>query len=480
MHLPICGAGYLGVSSNLDASRSVNLYPEISPRDAKDVIALLGTPGTAPWAGFGSGVVRGTHVFGGLLYVVIGGKLYSLTAAGVMSAPLGTLQTSSGRVLMADNGLAASGVGGNQLMIIDGVAGYIYNISTAAFAAISGGGWPGNPIALAYIDGYFVVAPSGSMSAYASNLYDGTTWNALATSPISAAPDLIKCIFNMEQQLWIIKEYTSEVWYDAGVPTSQGFPFQRSGAAVLDYGTPAPWSAARGGNSLFFLANERHNDGGELVGVVQIVGQGGNPQVVSPPPINYRIGQLSTVVDAFGYCYSDGGHTFYVLTFPQGNATFVYDASTGLWHERSTWTGGAYAIGRHVGNCYAYFAGMHLIGDWQSGNIYKMQAGIYTDNGQPIVSVRTCQHVADKKDLQNIFIKRLHVDMETGVGGSAALSWSDDGGHTWSNDYTASIGAVGQYKARAVWRRLGVSRDRIFRVAVSDPVKRVILGAYGE
>ena len=169
-----------------------------------------------------------------------------------------------------------------------------------------------------------------------------------------------------------------------------------------------------------------------------------------------------------------------MLTFPQGNATFVYDASTGLWHERSTWTGGAYAIGRHVGNCYAYFAGMHLIGDWQSGNIYKMQAGIYTDNGQPIVSVRTCQHVADKKDLQNIFIKRLHVDMETGVGGSAALSWSDDGGHTWSNDYTASIGAVGQYKARAVWRRLGVSRDRIFRVAVSDPVKRVILGAYGE
>ena len=58
------------------------------------------------------------------------------------------------------------------------------------------------------------------------------------------------------------------------------------------------------------------------------------------------------------------------------------------------------------------------------------------------------------------------------------LSWSDDGGHTWSNDHPASLGVMGNYKNRAIWRRLGASRNRIFRIAISDPVKKVLIGAY--
>ena len=103
------------------------------------------------------------------------------------------------------------------------------------------------------------------------------------------------------------------------------------------------------------------------------------------------------------------------------------------------------------------------MGDWQTGNIYEMRSDAYTDDGNPLVAMRTCQHMADKQNLQNIFIHRLQVDMETGVGDEgwsgqtgidpqAALSWSDDGGHTWSTaTITASMGAAGRYKARAVW-----------------------------
>ena len=39
------------------------------------------------------------------------------------------------------------------------------------------------------------------------------------------------------------------------------------------------------------------------------------------------------------------------------------------------------------------------------------------------------------------------------------------------------MGAIGQTKARVIWRRLGRSRDRIFRVAITDPVKVVFMGA---
>jgi alpha-tubulin suppressor-like RCC1 family protein len=60
----------------------------------------------------------------------------------------------------------------------------------------------------------------------------------------------------------------------------------------------------------------------------------------------------------------------------------------------------------------------------------------------------------------------------------AYLSWSDDGGYTWSSDYAVSIGLLGQYKTRAIWRRLGYSRDRVFRVTIANAVKKVIVGAH--
>lgn len=500
MNIPFVGPTYNGRSSNIDASRSVNFYPETNPADSKSVIALIGTPGTVLWAQVGPFPVRGMHVFGGLLYIVAGGKLYSIDSTGAVSQALGQLATSAGRVAMGDNGLAVSGVGGNQLMIVDGAQGYIYNASTGTFTTISGGGWPAAGAGtLTYIDGYFVIANANSMSVSASNLYDGATWSALATSPISAAPDLAQAVINVHQQLWVIKQYTSEVWYDAGTPTTQGFPFSRISGAVVDYGTPAPASVARGDNSFFFLANQRNNDGGELVGVVEVSGY--VPQIITPPAIAYRIGRWPTLIDAFAYCYSAEGHTFYVLTSPSSSQTLVYDASTQMWHERSTWTGqilngatpanGAgmapQSFGRHVGNCYAGFDGMHLIGDWQNGNIYQMRSDVYEDNGLPQVSMRTSQHLWDKKGMENIFIRRLTLDMETGVGDGvtalqtgidpqAGLAWSDDGGHTWSNEYTASMGAAGRYRTRVIWRRLGYSRDRIFRVTISDPVKKILIG----
>jgi hypothetical protein len=65
------------------------------------------------------------------------------------------------------------------------------------------------------------------------------------------------------------------------------------------------------------------------------------------------------------------------------------------------------------------------------------------------------------------------VDSDPKIG----LDWSDDGGHTWSSRYWISIGMIGQYTKRARWNRLGRSRERIFRVMFSDPVKFVMIGA---
>lgn len=98
--------------------------------------------------------------------------------------------------------------------------------------------------------------------------------------------------------------------------------------------------------------------------------------------------------------------------------------------------------------------------------------------------LRRAPHLS-REQLWN-FYHLLQLDLETGVGlsdGQGAdpqimLRWSDDGGHTWSDEYWVSAGRQGQYKARAMFRRLGRSRDRIFEVVVSDPVRWNLIAAY--
>jgi hypothetical protein len=209
-------------------------------------------------------------------------------------------------------------------------------------------------------------------------------------------------------------------------------------------------------------------------------------RIISTTAINYQIQRLSTVSDAFGYCYTDEGHTFYVLTFPTENWTIVYDTLTQQWHERSLYiSGDPFTVNRHVGNTYAYFNGKHLIGDYRAnGKIYHMDSDYYDDDGVNLVAFRTTKYAQDDEELRNVFFSQLQIDMETGVGAGvvaepqAVLSWSDDGGRSWASDRVGIMGRTGEYTARVIWRRLGRSRARVFRLTISDPVKRVITGAY--
>jgi hypothetical protein len=86
------------------------------------------------------------------------------------------------------------------------------------------------------------------------------------------------------------------------------------------------------------------------------------------------------------------------------------------------------------------------------------------------------------------FHSLFQVDMETGVGLSdpdaqghvpvIMIRWSDDGGHTWSNVHEIPIGKLGKYKTRALLRRLGRSRDRVYELTMSDPVRSNVIASY--
>lgn len=71
------------------------------------------------------------------------------------------------------------------------------------------------------------------------------------------------------------------------------------------------------------------------------------------------------------------------------------------------------------------------------------------------------------------------VGLVSGQGGDPLLmlDWSDDGGHTWSSSVQGGMGRLGDYGRRLIFNRLGSSYGRNYRLTISDPVKRVILGA---
>ena len=353
---------------------------------------------------------------------------------------------------------------------------------------VNDGGLPSAPTMATFLDGY--IAVTSGMSFAASDLYDAGSYNPLALASALSTPDNITAITSYKQQLYLIKNFEFEVWYNSGNPTSLGSPFAKIPGIPIGFGTQAPWSLAQGGDCIFFLGYQKTSNDteSEFVGVVQLYGYA--PQIISPPNITYRISRWNKT-NAFGYCYSEDGHTFYVITDPDADETLVYDLTTKMWHERSSYresdSPGVY--GRHFGNAYVFYKNKHYLGDYQTGKLYEMSSDYYDEDGNPIISTRISDHFRDP-ELENVFISRLYVDAETGAADTsfittppqAELSWSNDGGYTWSNSYqaSASMGRTGEYSNRLIWRRLGYAKQRVFKLVMSDAAKKTIIGSYAE
>jgi Neuraminidase (sialidase) len=207
------------------------------------------------------------------------------------------------------------------------------------------------------------------------------------------------------------------------------------------------------------------------------------PQKISTTAIDYVIGQIDDITDAIGMAYTQEGHNFYMLTFPRGNRSICFDLTTGYWHERAYFDESTSVQGRHLANYMSFFDGRTICGDYRNGNTYELDLDTCTDNGGTIVRERTCAHV--HSDRKRLYYKEFEIDCERGTGdqdgqGEAPqvfLQTSDDGGYNWSSEKWATFGKVGKYKTRMRWQRLGKSRDRVFRIKASDPVKMIILGA---
>jgi len=322
-----------------------------------------------------------------------------------------------------------------------------------------------------FMDGYLIFIKPNSQQFYLSGL-NSTTFDALDIGSAEANPDNLVGQMATQENLYLFGTRSLEVFYDSG----STFPFQRIQGAVIEIGCAAAFSISKLQNTIYWLGQDE-----EGRGVVYRI-QGFEPQRISTHALEYVISQLGDVSSARSWTYQQNGHFFYCLNLPGAETTWVFDATTSLWHERAFLAHGKFS--RHLADCHAYAYNTDVVGDYSSGTLYALDPGTFTDNGNTLVRERRSPHIAKNK--KRMFHESFQLDMETGVGTDgtnqgnypqAMLQWSDDAGHSWSNEHWAAIGPIGSRLTRVIWRRLGQARDRVYRVRISDPVKVTFIGA---
>ena len=341
----------------------------------------------------------------------------------------------------------------------------------------------GNSSGLGYQEGDILgAAHTGVPSAFA---FEVLTANPVAFDPTFLAaktgyPDLLATIVAVHREWWLMGSFEStEVWYDAGGAT---FPFAIMPGVFIQHGCAAPASVQTHDLVTFWLGID--NAG---IGTV-FMGSGYAARRISTFAIERIIAKIvksgATINDAIGMIYKIEDHVFYVLTFPAGDKTIVYDLTEGLWHEWG-WTDPATGIDhRHRAGAMALAYNVNVAADWENGNLYVLDLYTATDNGNVIVRRRAFPHLLN--DGKRATYDRLALDMECGNGLPSdptyvplvTLEISDDRGRTFRALPMQSLGKTGEYLVQPVWHRMGLARDRVFRVTWSEAVFTSLQGAW--
>lgn len=448
MQIPFGTASYQHRSLPVSAQRMVNYYLEKAPPQAKSTVDCVPAYGVESWATPGTGPIRGGLVVNERVYVVSGDSLYQINQVGD-STELGTIP-GLGHVFMAADE--------TNVMLVTGGNGYYWNGS--ALATITDTDFPDANFVVV-MDGYFIV--SDGTYFYVSANRNPASWNALDFASAEKYPDDILTGVVDHGELILLGRESGQAFYNSG---NADFPLDAVASGNWEIGAMSVRSVTKSDNGVFFVGND---------GLVYRL-NGYTPQRVSTHAVEQWIEDAE---DKEFTCLSwvEAGHKFVSVSSSSG--CFVYDASTDQWHERASY---GYNAWRRK---FAFKAfNRWIVGDPTSNKVGMLSADTYTEWGDILRGAITSPPVS--QDNRRLVHNRLELVFEHGVGNSAhadpevMLRWSDDGGRTWSNEHTRSLGPVGEYQARTVWHRLGVARDRVYEASISDAVRRTLILATAE
>lgn len=488
------GGSYQDNNPRYDCQRTVNYYCQKDDSGSgKDnqVSELLQRPGLTFLQTLSPGPIRGMETLsnGNTAIIVSGTQVYQISSGASIPVNItGTMGTASGPVSIKDNG--------GYVIIVDGTSTfYTFQIgSTTLVTRTDPHFYPSSQVT--YQDGFFLFNSPGTSTVFTStnNAPEGTSGGggpiAFPDSNFAVKqgyPDVVTGIISNSRELYVLGQQTTEVWFDSGA--SNVFTFQREDGKNSQTGCVSAFTIVQLANTIFWVG--QNQQGGAIVYYMN----GYTPERISTHAIERELtalGDLSSAT-AFGMQYQ--GHYFYVLQIAGSPSTWVYDVGAvtdlkqapGLWGEWQSTTEFGTQV-PFIASTHCFIAGQHLMGDTNNGNIYLLDNTASTDNGNSMLRMRQSPHVA--KDLNNIFYRLVAIDFLTGQGlvnngtnpdsavhPRAVLQISNDGGQTFGDPIYTELGAIGQYYARARWQQLGYSRDRVFRVSITDPIVAHMISA---
>lgn len=452
---PLFGAGLFSKSEHLNAQHRLNVYAEVQHIEDKTRISFHGTPGLVLFADTGTQPIRGMVVTETTLYAVNGTTLYSIDNTPTITS-IGTLNTSTGRVDMAWTG--------THVVMVDGTNGYTYNPTTLTFAQITSGDFPNGATTVTWHDGYTIVE-NGTEFAI-SALDDPTTWSAIDRAAAESSADDLVRVFADRGYISLFGRLTTELWGNTG---SADFPYQRIGGGVIERGLAAKWSVTKFRDGIAGLF--QNSEGDVEVGLIA----GGSYQKISSPEIDYTINNYSNPNNATGLAYRHSGHSFYQINFGTDDKSWIFDADSTLWSQVST------DDHRHIGEQAVSFINRTLLASAETGKLYRLAVDVYSDDGAVLKREITSRHLYEEDYFS---ISSLWVDTEGGTGLTLGqgvnpvvmLRISKDGGKTFPTEIFGNPGEIGEYQQRLHYRRLGRSRNWVFKLRCTDPIKFVVFG----
>ena len=450
IRIPFAIQSYAHRSLPISAQRMINCMVEPQPAEAKSRLPILLSPGLRQFATVPELGSRGLHVMGANVFGVAEQSVYRWNASGTPTL-LGAI-SSGGAVSLDSNGELLC------IVVPETAQGFVVNRTTGTVTQITDPDFPG-ATSVCVIDGYYVFSKPNSTEFFLSAINDPLSFNALDFASADGSPDNIVTVCRAGRDLWLFGERTTEVWSNTG---ATDFPFQRVSGGFISRGTAARFSVATRLGGPIWLGDDR----------VVYTAQGITPQRISTYAIEQAIAGYARVDDAEGWVYEQEGHAFYCLSFPSAGDTWVCDLTAqATWHERESEGVGTWRAVRGV-----QFGGAIITGDQVNGTLWRIDPTYGLEGSAPIIRVAT--GTTFHSNARKVAFSRFTAEYETGVGlitgqgsdPSVWLTWSNDGGRTWSNEASAGLGAVGQYLTRVEWRRLGMARERVFRLQWSDPV----------
>lgn len=433
-------------------AKLVNAYAESSEGDKADQFAVMAIPGLVTFALIsGTRVpVRGMHVMGDNLFAVVGALLYVFDSTGI-GGPVGTVGGTA-PVQMADNGTQLAIQGGalnNQ--------GYVYDSGTlftgiANLPPVSG---------VVYFDGYFMWPVFESDQFIISALDDGLSYDLLDVATVEGDPDNIVGLVNLQREGLFFGSRTIEPWFDSG---NSDFPFERSPNAFIERGCRDRDSIVKIDNSVQFV-------GDDLI-VYRLNGY--QPVRISNHAIEFKIAS-ATWFRAFTQTCE--GSKWYVLNTDVG--CWAYEMSTGAWAERRSLGYDNYRC-----SCAVVAFGQVLLGDGYIGKIYAQSLDVQTEDGNVIPVEIVLPGIQTDRSKSTLYSFELYC--ETGVGVSAdpdpqvIMQYSKDGGRTFSNEMARTLGAVGEYLTRCIWRPGVQFRQLQIRLQLPSITRRYVISAYAD